>query len=197
MKEKILLIGGGGHCKSCIDVIETQGRYDIHGVIDLPEKIGTRVLSYPIIGSDSDLEAFIKDCENVLLTVGQIGSAEKRTVLFESIKKLGGVFPVIVSPKAYVSSHASIQEGTIVMHHASVNADAKIGRNCIINTGAIIEHDVIIEDYCHISTGAIVNGGVRVNRNSFFGSGAVSKEGITIEENSFIKAHCIVKAYHE
>jgi len=33
MKEQIILIGGGGHCKSCIDVIEQKGRFAIAGTI--------------------------------------------------------------------------------------------------------------------------------------------------------------------
>ena len=37
MKEEIILIGGGGHCKSCIDVIEQEGKYQIAGIVDLPE----------------------------------------------------------------------------------------------------------------------------------------------------------------
>ena len=39
MKEKIILIGGGGHCRGlCIDVIEQDGRFDIAGIVDVPEK---------------------------------------------------------------------------------------------------------------------------------------------------------------
>ncbi|MBI4645951.1 MAG: acetyltransferase, partial [Bacteroidia bacterium] len=30
-KQKIILIGGGGHCKACSDVIETEGKYNIAG----------------------------------------------------------------------------------------------------------------------------------------------------------------------
>jgi len=37
MKEKIILIGGGGHCKSCIDVIEQEGRFIIAGIVLAPE----------------------------------------------------------------------------------------------------------------------------------------------------------------
>ena len=38
MKEKIILIGGGGHCRACIDVIEQEGRFTIAGIVDVPEK---------------------------------------------------------------------------------------------------------------------------------------------------------------
>ncbi len=39
VKGKIILIGGGGHCKSCIDVIEQEGRFQITGIVDVPEKM--------------------------------------------------------------------------------------------------------------------------------------------------------------
>jgi hypothetical protein len=35
---KTMTCGGGGHCRSCIDVIEQQGRFAIAGIIDLPGK---------------------------------------------------------------------------------------------------------------------------------------------------------------
>ena len=44
MKEKILLIGGGGHCKSVIDVVELEGRYSVSGIIDKRELVGSKVL---------------------------------------------------------------------------------------------------------------------------------------------------------
>jgi FlaA1/EpsC-like NDP-sugar epimerase len=82
MKEKIILIGGGGHCRACIDVIEQEGRFTIAGIVDVPEKIQHKVLGYPVIGSDSDLAEFIKSCPNVLLTLGQIKSPNRRMELF-------------------------------------------------------------------------------------------------------------------
>ena len=32
--KNIVLIGGGGHCKSCIDVIEMEKKYKILGLVD-------------------------------------------------------------------------------------------------------------------------------------------------------------------
>ena len=54
MKEKIILVGGGGHCKSCIDVIEQEGAYQIAGVVDVPEKLHQKILGYEIIATDDD-----------------------------------------------------------------------------------------------------------------------------------------------
>lgn len=193
IKNSLILIGGGGHCKSCIDVIEQEGRFTIEGIIDLPEKKGEKILGYPIIGNDDDLESLIRSDNYFLITLGQIKTAQRRKELFEFLKAKAANLPVIISPKAYVSTHATIDEGTIIMHHALVNANAKIGKNCIINTKALVEHDVEIGNHCHISTGATVNGHVQIGAETFIGSGAVTKENIKIEANSFIKANSIVK----
>ncbi len=192
-KEPIILIGGGGHCKSVIDVIKLQGIFEIAGIIDIPEKLNQDVLGYKIIGQDCDLPELVKKYKNFHITLGQLRNPEPRIKLFNELKNLKATLPVIISSLAHVSEFAIIGKGTIIMHHALVNADAKIGSNTIINSKALIEHDAVIGDHCHISTGAIVNGGVQIGNNVFYGSGAVSKEYISIPDNSFIKANSILK----
>ena len=191
MKEKIILIGGGGHCHSVIDVIEQEDKYEIIGIVDKKELIGNDILGYKIIGSDDDLETIFKTCKNAIITVGQIESNTVRVKLFNKLKEIGFTLPIIISPLAYVSKHSFIDEGTIIMHQSLVNANVKIGKNCIINTKALIEHDVTIEDNCHISTASVLNGAVLVKANTFFGSNATSKQ--CIEINGFIKAGGLVK----
>ena len=185
MKE-IILIGGGGHCKSVIDVIELEGKYKIMGIIDKPELVGTNILNYKIIGSDDDLNILINRYKYALITVGQIKSHLIRKKLFEKVTELGYELPSIISPLSYVSKFASIGKGTVIMHDALVNADAKIGDNCIINTKALIEHDATIGNNCHISTGTIINGGVIVKNNTFVGSNTMTKEYIEIGSSSVI-----------
>ena len=191
MKPEILLIGGGGHCKSVIDVIELEGKYTIAGIIDKKELIGTDVLGYKVIGCDNDLPNLFQKYKYAIVTVGQIKSNALRVKLFSRLKEIGYKLPIVISPLAYVSQHSSVNEGTVVMHHALVNSGVKIGKICIINTKSLIEHDSIIEDNCHISTASVINGGVTVKENTFFGSNATSKEYIEI--NDFVKAGSIVK----
>ncbi|WP_325334608.1 acetyltransferase [Sulfurimonas sp.] len=191
MKPKILLIGGGGHCHSVIDVIELEDKYEIEGIIDIKENIGKKVLGYEVIGCDDDLEALFKSYKNAVITVGQLKSNMLRVKLFTTLKNIGFNLPIIVSPLAYVSKHAFVDEATVVMHHALINANAKVGKNCIINTKVLIEHDAIVEDNCHISTASVINGGVVVKENTFFGSNATSKQYIEID--GFIKAGSLVK----
>ncbi len=72
IKQKIILIGGGGHCKSCIGVIEEEGKYEIAGIVDKPEKIGKKILGYKIIAEDNQISELVKKYNNFLITVGQI-----------------------------------------------------------------------------------------------------------------------------
>jgi len=191
MKQSILLVGGGGHCKSVIDVLELENKFIIAGVIDKKELIGTEVLGYKVLGCDDDLQELFQTYKYAIVTVGQIKFKALRVKLFKILKEIGYNLPVIKSPLAYVSKHSFVDEGTVLMHDSLINAGVKVGKNCIVNTKALIEHDVVIEDNCHISTAAVLNGGVLVKEGTFFGSNATSKEYVAVSE--FIKAGSIAK----
>jgi sugar O-acyltransferase (sialic acid O-acetyltransferase NeuD family) len=191
--DETILVGAGGHARSCIDVIELSGQYKIAGLVEKDEKNRQENLGYPILGTDDDLWDLRQKYSHALVTVGQIKSPATRIRVFQGLQELDYQFPVIVSPRAYVSKHASIGDGTIIMHGAIVNANAKIGKNCIINNKALIEHDAIIGDHCHISTGAIVNGEVTVGDKSFIGSGTVIKQCISIGNNCLINANLFLQ----
>lgn len=175
----LILIGGGGHCKSVIDVAESAG-YTILGILDRPEEVGKKVLSYEVIGTDDDMAKYADQAE-FIVTVGQIKSPNLRIKLHEMVVQVGGRLATIISPKAHVSKYAKVGPGTVVMHQAVVNADAKIGKGCIINTFSNIEHDVEIGDYCHVSTGAMVNGGSYIADGTFLGSQSVVNQGVRIK----------------
>lgn len=187
-KEPIILIGGGGHCKACIDVIEQEGRFFIAGIVDIPEKLGESILGYKYIGTDEDIPELVRKYKNALITVGQIKSAKLRIKLYELLKKAKATLPVITSPLAYVSKSATINEGTIIMHDVVVNAVSKIGVNCILNSKCLIEHEAIVGNNCHISTGAIINGQVKVGEECFIGSGSVIGNNISIIDGVIVPA---------
>lgn len=194
MKPRLILIGGGGHCAACIDVIEQEDKFEVAGIVD-KDVISGRLLGYPMLGGDDALQELRSSYDCALITVGQIKSPSTRIRLFEYAKSLGYIFPTVVSPRAYVSKHALVGEGTIIMHDALINSSAIIGCNCIINTKALVEHDGRIEDNCHISTAAIINGGAIVRSGTFVGSNAVTKESVKTKENDFIKAGSLFAGY--
>ncbi len=157
VSKSLILIGGGGHCKSCIDVIEQSDKYQIVGILDKPELIGQKILGYDIIGTDDQITNLSVEGYDFLITIGQLRASQFRQILFNTLLKCNANVATVISPRAYVSQHAIVNEGTIVMHDVLINAGAYIGKNCIINSKALIEHDAVVEDHCHISTAATLN----------------------------------------
>ena len=191
-KISVILMGGGGHCLSVIDVIESTNLYKIEGIIDKHELIGSSLSGYGYIAKDEDLPEIVSKNVAFVITVGQLKSNSVRLKLFNLLDSLNADFATIISPTAYVSKYAEIGKGSVVMHKSFVNAGTVIGNNCIINTGALVEHSCKIGNHCHISTNAVVNGDVIIEDHCFIGSSAVIKNGVIIKNNSIIGAGSVV-----
>ncbi|WP_294620128.1 acetyltransferase [uncultured Bacteroides sp.] len=187
----LILVGGGGHCKSVIEAAESAG-FTIEGILDLPENVGGRILGYPVIGTDDDIPRLVSGFD-FIVTLGFIKDPYLRIRLHEKVEDAGGRFATVIASTAHVSRHAMVRCGTVVLHHACVNAGASIGKGCIINTFANIEHDAVIGDYCHVSTGAMVNGGCRVGEGTFLGSQSVMVNGMEIAAGCVIAAGSMVR----
>ena len=189
----IILLGAGGHCKSCIDVIEKGKNFYIKGIVDKDcnnEKL--EFMGYKILGDDTNIRACFGEDDYGLVCVGQIKSAEIRIKLFSLLKNNSIKIATVKSKYSLISDNCDIDEGTIIMHNCVINSGARIGRNCIVNTNSIIEHDVFINDHSHISTGVIVNGHVQIGQGTFIGSGVIIKEGVSIGDKVLISAGEIV-----
>jgi len=174
-RKQIILIGGGGHCKSCIEVVESTNKYEIVGIVDTKDKLGQELLGYKVFACDDDLDKLKEKYDFALITVGQIKSPSLRKKLFKKVKEIGFKLPVIIASTAHVSKYSKIGEGTIIMHQAMVNANVVIGKNNIINTKALIEHDTKIGDFNHISTASVLNG---ITDSIFIGINSVINKNI-------------------
>lgn len=192
MTTPILLIGGGGHALSLIDVIESTGNFKISGIVEAVDSANIELVGYPVIGVDNDLEPLLKNTPNCIIAVGQIMSAHIRKKLFNKAKEVGAEFPHIISASAIMASSVKIAEGVCIMHNCIVSHLVTIGENTIINNKAIIEHETKIGKHCHISTGVIVNGNVNIADECFIGSGAIIMQAIQICPNVVIGAGTVV-----
>ncbi len=188
----VLLLGGGGHCRSVIDVLEMCNQ-PIAGIVHGPDCALKPVLNYPVLGRDEDLPALFRQHSKAFVTLGQIKTPQIRQKLYAMLSELGYTLPSFISPLAHFSRHATLGLGSIIMHQALVNAGASIGNNCIINTQALIEHDCNIASHCHIAVGALLCGEVQVGEGSFVGSNATVKQGVTIGKRCIVGMGCTLK----
>lgn len=191
--KKIILIGGGGHCKVVIDTLLLENKYEIVGIIDLAKKVGEKVLGVPIVGTDVKLkDYFKKGVRFCFIAVGSTGNPSLRVNLFDKAKKTGFKFPNVIHPNSIVSKFAKIGEGNYIAPGAIINAGTKMGNNCIINTGTIMDHDCKIEDFVHIAPGAAISGIVKIGKYSHIGTGSSIIQGLKIGENTVIGAGSVV-----
>ncbi len=189
----LILIGAGGHCISCIDVVEREGKYRIAGIVEKNQIKPEKLLGYSYIGTDKMLSSLIKRFKFAIITIGQIKNYTIREKMFSKLKDFGANIPKIKSPYSYISKHSTFDEGSIIFHDVIVNANVNIGKNCIINTKSLLEHDVIIGNHSHISTNVTVNGNVKIGNCVFIGSGSIIYEGVRIPDKTIIKAGSIIK----
>lgn len=191
--DDIILIGGGGHCKSVIDSIIKSKTYNIVGILDLPDKVEEEILGISIIGTDDQLEYYYKNgVKYAFLTVGSIGNVSLRRRLYTAALNIGYDFPSIIDNTAIVSDNVKIGCGSFIGKGVIINSDSIIGNHCIINTGAIIEHDCYIGDFCHIAPGATLSGSVTIGENSHIGTNSTVIQNVRIGENTLIGAGSVV-----
>jgi sugar O-acyltransferase (sialic acid O-acetyltransferase NeuD family) len=195
-KKEIVLVGGGGHALACLDVIEATNEYHVVGVLDM----SPTNLPVPYLGKDEIAPHLIQNKPHLLFinTVGQVRFTTSRRRIHDFYTSIGVQWATVISPLAYVSPHALIGEGSIIMHGAIVNAGAEIGNQCIINTRAIIEHGVSVGDFCHVSTNAVINGDSILGSDTLVGSSATLIQGVRVTDFVVIGANStVVKSINE
>jgi len=191
--EKILLLGGGGHCKVVIESILLGKKYKIIGILDLKEKVRKKVLGISIIGTDEELRSYFKKgIRNCFISVGSIGDPDLRVKLFRKAHNIGFDFPNILHPHSVLSDSVKMGKGNYIACGTIINAGTVIGDNCIINTGAVIEHDCEVGDFVHVASGATIGGGVTIGDYSHIGTGSSIVQYLKIGKNSIIGAGSVV-----
>ena len=187
---KLVLIGGGGHCKSVLDAALRMKSYENIVITDPDIKPGTKILGCSVVGSDDCIERLYRDgYDYAFITVGSVGINLLREKLAKKLATLGFKFAVIQDPSAIVSDSAIIGEGTFIGKNSVVNADSVIGKHCIINTGSIVEHECKIGDFSHISVGTVLCGRVIVKDNCMIGAGSTVIQCLNIGNNVVIGAN--------
>lgn len=193
MNKRILLIGGGGHCKSVLDSLLELNQYVEIGIVDKKENLGKSLMGVPVVGCDDDLPTLFRDgYRYAFVTIGSIGNPTLRIKLFNLLSEIGYEIPFIVDDSAKASKHAIIEQGVFIGKQSTINAGALIQKGAIINSGSIVEHDCQIGAFSHIAPGAVLGGEVVVGENSHVGSNTTVKQQIHIGSNSIIGMGSVV-----
>lgn len=192
-RKKLILIGGGGHCKSVLDAAIQMKNFEEIVIVDNSIPIGMDIMGCRVVGNDDVLpELYAKGFLNAFITVGSIKSADRRVNIYKKVRKSGFVFPNIIDPSAIVSRYANLGNGVFIGKHAVVNSGVLIDDMSIINTGAIIEHESRVGKFTHISIGAVVCGNCEIGDYAFIGANATIIQGVKIGMSSVVGAGNVI-----
>jgi UDP-perosamine 4-acetyltransferase len=164
LTERVVILGGGGHAKVVVDILEEMARFEIAGYC-APEPTPDGLLGYPWLGAD---DALRPEREAVFVA---IGDNRRRMDCIDSLRQRGFRLINALSPRAVISKHVTLGDGVVVMPGAVINAGARIGDGAIINTNASVDHDCEIRACAHIAPGTALAGWVRVGEGAFLGVG--------------------------
>lgn len=190
-KTSIVGYGSGGHASVIIDIIKSQKKYKILGLIDKKNR-KNKLLGIPVIGTDEDLKKIIKKTNKIFLGIANIKNTKKNFEIFNKLKRIGFEIISIIDKSSLISRTVSYGEGFKAFPKVIVNTNCKIGKNVLLNTGCIIEHDCILEDNVQVGPGAYIGGNVLVGKNSFIGLGSRVNNNINIGENCIVGSGSVV-----
>ncbi|MBF0182583.1 MAG: acetyltransferase [Magnetococcales bacterium] len=190
--KNIIIMGGSGHAKTIIDIVERENRHRIVGVLDPALHVGERLLGHPVLGGDGELPELVKryGIEGAILAIGE---NHQRAVLAERLAIRHPDLPLVsaVHPGAAIGKGTTLGEGTVVMAGAVIGPDCRVGRLCVVNTLASLDHDSFLEDFASLAPHAATGGNCRIGRGAFLGMGAVVIHGIRVGEHALLGAGAV------
>tara|TARA_B100001057_G_C22508757_1_gene817021 strand:+ start:68 stop:682 length:615 start_codon:yes stop_codon:yes gene_type:complete len=184
MNKKIILIGGGTHATSILNLLERNfPKYKIFGYTDSKKT----KLKINYLGKDESI--FKKYNKNSVLLVMSIGVNTKiRSKVFKIFKKKRYNFITIIDKTSVVAASSQISEGSIIFPNSSVGPKTVIKKNVVIHTAAVIEHDSVVEENSYVGPSAVVCGNSKVGKNCLVGANSCIIEYIKMPNNSILGA---------
>ena len=191
MKEKLIIIGGGGFAKEVLEIAELNG-YSIYGCLDDKKDI---TLKCNYLGEISKLESISDRIDAAFIAIGAYNSQSlsKRISIIESVSRLGIKMATLISPNAIISSGVEIKNGSFIAHGVVICVDAKIKNNVIVNANAVIGHDCLVENNCIIAPSAFIGGSTSIGENSLIGPCSQILQGLNLGKQILVSAGAMVK----
>ena len=190
--KKLLLIGGGGHCKSIISSLD-MNQFSEVGIVDPNLENKSEIMNIKVLGNDEDLFDLKKEgFHYAFISLGSIGDTTLRKRLYHKTVEAGLKLVNIIDKSASVDKTASLGKGIFIGKHAIINAETILEDCCIVNTGAIIEHECHIGRFTHVAPGAVICGNCYIDDDIHIGANSCIKQGITIEKGVVIGMGSVV-----
>ena len=182
MKEKIIIIGGGGHARSLLCILKKNKLIqNLLGYTD----INKRNLSIKYLGQDRSIKEKYK-IDEIKLLMGIGIDLKLRAKIIKIFK--GFKFLTLIDKNSIIYEDCDIKEGSVIFPNTILGPNSKIGKFCVIHNSVVVDHDTSIGENSYIGPGAVVCGNVKISKNNLLGANS------TVIQNTFIEQGCTLGA---
>lgn len=185
--EKLLIIGAGGFGRV---VLEHASKEYECAFLDDGLAVGAIIDGVAVIGKTNDMGRWFGEYDKLIVSIGNNNLRER---LYAEAESIGYSFPNIILPSAYISPHAHLADGTILLNNAVVQNGAKAGRGLIINPGSELHQDCIVGNNVLIYTNSVVRSLTHVGDRAWIGANAVIGTGAIVPNDGRVEDGEVVK----
>lgn len=190
-RQRLLIIGSGGHGRSVAEAVLTGETYDLIGFIDDCADTSQQVMGFPVVGKLTNLSQYKSMADAVIVAIGQ---NELREQLHEMTAIAGFSVATVLHPQAIVSPSAVIGAGCTIMAGSVLGTQAQLGQGVIVNCGAVVDHDAVIHAFGHIGVNASMAGHSEVGHGAWLQAGSVLNYGEKLSAGKILRRTDLVTA---
>lgn len=189
MKGRVVILGGGPQAREVIDVFEQAGIYEIAGIVASDPPEGGALYGYPYLGADAVLPELLR--QGVDHAFAAIGNNRVRLDLIQKLRGMGFKLPNAISPHSYVSPHASLGQGIVIMHGVVASVSVELGDGVILNHRTALGHDARLGRGVHVAA-SLIGGRVEVGEGTNVWPGSTIVLGVKVGKWATIGAGSLV-----
>lgn len=182
MVSKLLIVGVGGFGRVTLEHASRQ--FDC-AFVDDGRAAGAVVDGVEVVGGSSDLQHLHDEAgfDQLIVT---IGNNKLREDIYSKAKALGYSFPNIICSSAYISPHAQIGCGCVLLNNVVVQNGGRVGDGVLLNPGVEVHNDAFVDDYALIYTNSVVRALAHVGKRVRIGSNVSISNNVNVADDSDI-----------
>jgi len=184
----LIIVGAGGHALAVADAVLSAG-WTVVGFYS-PDRTGPASIVGPVLSSLDSL-----DLSETSFALG-IGTNHSRETVAQDISKRFAHIELVsvVHATAWVSSHATVHPGAVILAHTYLGPGSTVGRGAVLNTGASLDHESSLGDYASLGPGARTGGNVSIGDRTMIGIQAGILQGVTVGSDCVVGGHSFVNS---
>jgi sugar O-acyltransferase (sialic acid O-acetyltransferase NeuD family) len=197
VSHRILVFGAGGHAREILQLLHDLRDTGTPGSAWEPAGV---LVDEGLASSDGVLkgvpvfagEAAWPAPGDTPMVVAVGASIARERIVRRLVARGHRHFPVLVHPRAWVSSAARLGDGCVVFAGAMLNADVTLGSHVHVNLGCSISHDSVLDDFATLSPGVRVCGNGHVGEAADLGAGTVLIPHARVGARAIVGAGAVV-----